>query len=396
MSTYNQTTFNAQIGISASPALAGATLKLNSVAEWLAFSFTPDLSKTVNKFRAYLSALTGTPTNVNDFTCGIYGDSLNTPNIAGGALAGGSDQPMSAIPTAAGYLEFDGFSAAVSAGSPIWFVLKNPNTTDASPTTIYPTYQWITSAVPLAVAGSNNTNFGTLQSTNSGVSWTNRSTAIGVQAVYSDGTASGFPISGVVNDTNQIYNDGTSSHETGILLVAPTNAKINIKAVSICLGVRTAPTGPYVINIYEGASASACTLKATSEAVLASNISAAQLINFNFASPVTLNPSTTYRITIADTSGTGAATKYLATRYFQFDPAAPMMLLPFDGSQEYTSTPAGATSIGNSPVTAFTDDSSGKIVPCVLLLDTNGEFASTGGSSDISNKLIKTGNIGTY
>ena len=50
------------------------TTALNTNATWVAYSFLPDLNKTLNSVRIYASALTGTPTNANDFTCGIYSD----------------------------------------------------------------------------------------------------------------------------------------------------------------------------------------------------------------------------------------------------------------------------------------------------------------------------------
>lgn len=358
------------------------TTALNTNATWVAYSFLPDLNKTLNSVRIYASALTGTPTNANDFTCGIYSDTgAGKPNAN---ISGGSDQSINATPGALGWFQFDGFTAALTAGTLYWIVFKNPNTTDASASTIFPTYQHWTGSLTFNIGGKSNLQTGVrTTSTNSGGAWGSIAAGItpSMSLIFSDTTYYGMPIQTNAADTTKIFNNGSASIEVGVKLTTPANGQMNIKAVSWYISTATTFVGPAIVKIYAGSSTSACTLLAQSQTVATGNITAVEPAMFYFTSPVTLSANTVYRVVLADTASTGTTSKFLELLNVTFDSAIAGLsaLTPFNGTMVKTTTPSGTSTPGNSPLTAFTDSSFGEVIPVALFLDTNGEFTSTGG-----------------
>jgi len=170
------------------------------------------------------------------------------------------------------------------------------------------------------------------------------------------------------------FNNGSASQEYGFAFTSPANAAINVKGVSFVCNQSSA-VGPMKYRLYTGASTSACVLAADTNTCTVSQVSGNQQILY-FANPVTIPPSTVCRLVIADASSTGSSTKYFTPGELAIDSACPAALLPFDGSMVKTTTPSGATAVGNSPVTAFTDSAIGTLMMAALLLDTNGEFAA--------------------
>jgi hypothetical protein len=370
----NQIKFPIVLGIPCIAVPATTTLALNTAASaaYLAFSFTLDTAKTVNSIRAYVSAMTGTLA-ANDVTAEIQTDSADNPS--GTNPSGGAAQSANGTP-GVGWIEFDGFTASLSAATQYWIVLKNPATTSGSPTTVYPTYQWISGVVSPGVApGVNSTLFTWYkkQSTNSGSSWTSLvNQAAGWTLIYSDGTWEGLPISAYAqNSTDKAYNTGSASFEVGSKFTSPANAFLNVRAVSISAGTSSG-VGPLVAKLYLGASGSTCTLAAKTGSM--TSLSGNASIGY-FTGDVVIPPATVCRLVLADTSSTGSTSKYFAPSEFTFDPAAPTTLLPFDGSMVKTVTVNGTSTVGNSPGSAFTDSSIGTLMQMALLLDTNGEFA---------------------
>lgn len=364
--------------------IGSSTLALNTAGTFLAFGFMAEQAKTVNSVRVNLSAIAGSLI-ASDLTCEIQSDSgSNAPSNA--TIAGGSAQPANASPVA-GFIQFDGFIATLTAGTQYWLVLKNANGT---PGTNTPTYRWFTSvysgfAVPTLIANSGTVGgLGTyaltkLQTTNSGTSWgTSASQVAGWTILYSDGTYDGFPISAnspTVTDA-KVFNTGAASNEAGIKFTW-MNSAANLKAVWVN-AANSAGVGPFKVRVYEGSSTSACTLKAESE-----TFAAAQLqtnlgtgIVAHFSSPVVLNPNQTYRVVLADASSTGSSAKYCTPTELTVDSSCPAALMPFDDTLVKTTTTNGASAIGNSPGTAFTDAAIGQLPTMACFLDTNGEFAA--------------------
>lgn len=382
MATSNQIPIPAILGLPFQAGIVGSSLALNgaSDATWLAYSFTPGQAKTINSVRAFMSAMNGTLA-ANDISCEIQTDSSGSPS--GSNPTGGGAQAANATPAASTWIEFDGFTASLIAGTQYWIVLKNPSTTAGSPTTVYPTWRYFSGLVPQYVSPGITTtpyNWSKRQTTNSGGSWTAVANQIaGWSVTYSDGTYDGLPASSNTSTDSacKCFNNGTSSQEFGTKFTSPANATLDVAGISFTLGA-SAGVGPFKFRLYTGSSTSACTLLAETETIAVAGVGGTVPNVAHFATTQQIPPSTVCRLVIADASSTGSSSKYFAPNTLTLDSSCPAALLPFDGTMVKTSTTNGASAVGNSPGTAFTDAGIGTLMFVALLLDTNGEFNPTG------------------
>ena len=110
------------------------TYILDTANEWLGYSFVaPPGGATVNKILVYAAAINGAPLTDAKLQCDIYSDASGVPNAS---LA--STTTVTAKPAGAAWVEFTGFTLALTGGVQYWAVLKN---IEADPTTKYPTYK---------------------------------------------------------------------------------------------------------------------------------------------------------------------------------------------------------------------------------------------------------------
>lgn len=375
------------------PALSAQAL--NAAATWLALGFIPEQAKTLDNVRAYESLLNGVVLSAN-FTCECQTDSgAGLPS--GSIVSGGGPQGATTTLASTTWIQWDGFTASLTAGAQYWLVFKN---TQAVPGTNYPTLRYHYGVWPRWLNGGADSSpvwgWMTRLSTNSGVGWaafTIQDTA-GYRIGYSDSTYDGLPFSAIAaSSTGLAYRtSGSASFEVGFKATTPANATLKVKGIHFVVTNGTG-VGPLKFRLYSGSSTSACTLTAETATIPTGNIGANVPITLYFTSPVQLTGGTVIRCTLADTSSTGTNTKYFVPIEMTLDTGSyPSALLAFDGTMTKCHTVNGASAVGNSPGSAFTDVAVGTFAQFGgLVLDTNGEFAASGGGG--AAELVSSGGL---
>lgn len=337
----------------------GTSFALNTAAgaAWLAFSFPAQASKTLNTVYVY-AGVNGT-LGSSDLVATLYSDSSGLP--------GSSIQASSTVvstPTGAAVVEFTGFTSALTAGTQYWIVLTNANGT---PTTNYPSYlEGASVGGPYWVFGSNAYGWSSLTSTNAGSTWSYQRTTSNMMLGYSDSTFEGRFFSGFTAE-------GLCSHGAtyvGVSFKLPANATYNVIGASFQVR-KTGTPGTMSYELWNGT-----TSLGTSVAVPVNDIvTSTGWITSYFSSDIALTGGVTYGLTILDNDGSDTVSNEYCTQSVTIPNVAAMLALkPMDGTlSEYSSTNSG-TSFTTTTTAAST---------FAILLDTNGEFASQGGSSII-------------
>src|SRR5215469_1786826 len=127
------------IGIGFLPAIpnnALTTFFLNAASpRGIALGIYPAFNGTLTSFSLYLASLTGGGGAAADYLLNIDADSTTTPGTPGTSLGSAT---QGGVPTAPGWVDWTGLSIAMIADTQYWAYVTNAN---ASPTTIFPTYQ---------------------------------------------------------------------------------------------------------------------------------------------------------------------------------------------------------------------------------------------------------------
>ncbi len=328
-------------------------------AAWLAYTWNPSESKTLNAVKVFCSAVAGTLAGT-DLVCDIYSDTAGTgPNAT---LA--SSSTVTATPTGAAWVEFTGFSLALTAGTQYWIVLRNAN---ATPTVNFPTYRygqgntWIGGGTfeSGAIWGS-----GSIRtSVNSGGAWSASSNgwAFGWRVQYSDGTYDGVPVSAVA--TIAAASGTTGTRAVGVQFVTPPNAVLNVRG-ALMMFAKTSTPGNAVLKLYNGT-----TLLGTTLTIPAGNISGNRMYGSFFSSAIVVQPGTTLNLVLCDLTTGDANTKaYVQNIYTVDNDANSFALMPFEGTLRLTTT----TDYTAAPPSFSTDQT--QVVPFALILDSTGEF----------------------
>jgi len=189
--------YHNQIIVGYAPALTypgTRTHRLDSAEEWSAFSFiAPPGGATLNKVLVYVSGVAGAPLTDAKLQCEVYTDTAGVPDTS---LA--TTTTVTAKPAAAAWVEFTGFTLALTGGALYWVVLKN---IEADPTTKYPIYRYITNGTPRLTSNQRGV-FSAKMTGDSGTTWnTDVSNMIaGWRLEFSDGF-SGYPLSDASSGT---------------------------------------------------------------------------------------------------------------------------------------------------------------------------------------------------
>lgn len=325
---------------------------------WLAYGFIPQLGGTVSKIRVYASAVTGT-LGSSDLVCNLYSDSAGSPSTS---LQ--SSTTVTSVPTGASWVEFTGFSTALTVGTTYWIVLRNANGT---PTSNSATYTYLTNSSILG--NSNNPALGqslVYTSTNSGSTWT-RAVSTGAFVVdYGSGNIEGFPVQSGTTGDPQIY----SSREGGIKFTTPSNTTLNVIGVCAVASKTGTPTGNLRYRIYTG-SGSSPTLLATTATRDAATISTTRNQKpLYFTSPVSISADTVVRVVASETTQSDTSGNRYNLEFITLSSSDTGILVPYTIQPEYTlSTDGGAT---------FTDTAN-RYVSIWLILDAQEPFSSSGG-----------------
>lgn len=340
------------------------TTALNAAANWLAYSFSPEANKTVNKIRVFASAVGGTLA-ASDLTCDIYTDVAGVP---GASLS--STATVTATPTGAAWVEFTGLTQAVTGGTQYWSVLKNLNGT---PGTNFPTYLHgasNTGSSSSFAQGSMLWGRNKVATVNSGVAWATsvRNNTFGWRIDFSDGTFLGEPCQGVgqaAGASAAVY----LTRETGVVFVSPGGASLNVRGIAMCMAKALSPAGNLRFQIYSGT-----TLLATTLSIPAANVPTSPFwMQAYFSANQVIAPGTTVRVTAGTTSGGDVSNSYQSSEYTLNNDANSKALFPF-GTLANPTNVAKKTYFDGSTWT----DTDTALLPFALILDSDGEFGAAG------------------
>jgi hypothetical protein len=336
--------------------VASTTLALSAANTWLAFGFVPDSNRTLSKVRAYFSALGGS-VGAGEISCSLYSDAAGQPN----ALVEARTTTTGAYAGSA-WNEWTGFTTALTGGVQYWLVFKNLN---ATPATNFPTVRFgASNGGPIPAQGSSITyGWHRRSSTDGGATWpTSNFNSFGWRLEYADGSFDGWPASdaGANASTQGIFSD----HMCGNIFTTRPNARLVVAGITFFLHRAGTPTGDLRYRIYQGS-----TLLATTNTVATANIVSGNTYVAYFTTPITLEPSTAYRVVISETTQSDTSANRFGSYCWTVDTDAnSLALMPFGGTCMETYWDGSV----------WTDTSS-RIMTFALLLDTNGAFATVAG-----------------
>lgn len=316
---------NNYIGLMGTAAPGTAVANINAAGTWHAASFVLPAAKTLSKVRAYIDTVTGS-LSAGEVSCGIYADSgagqpaasaLATVTTTTGALG-------------AGWVEWTGFSQALTANTSYWIVWKNLN---ASPASNYLKFRAASSGSANFFVTGTAVTFGWARksSNDSGATWAFGNIASGgtcLRLEFSDATFAGLPIENVVVGAigQRVY----GTREVGVKFTAP--GPFNISGLGTWLSRANAPAQPPRFKLYQvGVTAPLAT---TTGAVLP----AGTVSTFaHFSSFVTLVQGQAYRAVLCeDTNSDLSSTGYNVWDYTVENTAASLALVKYGGNWQRT------------------------------------------------------------
>jgi hypothetical protein len=331
------------------------TFALSAAGSWLALAFVPARSKTIAKAKVYCSAAGVTVANI---TCSatLYTDVAGIP---GTAISSPITIAAGNWPAAGNFVEFAGWTDAVTAGVRYWIVIKNLS---AAPTVDYPTIRIGGTNTVDGAAASANYGWAKRQTTDGGTTWT--STAYysnwGLLITYSDDSVAGWDITDEVSGANWVYGySGNIDRRVGASFTTPDDAILNIAGLAMLVSSQGNPSGDVKFALYSGA-----TLLGTTNTIPKANISTPVIMRAYFAETVTVQPGTSLRAVIQETVNNDVSSNRFQTYEFTIPAdsiAVPMgaRLVYWDGST-WTTTPTKFCAFG-------------------LILDTDDEFGTPAG-----------------
>lgn len=345
------------------PASTTTVLGLTAAATWLALGFVPDAGKTLNAVRVFLNTVTGSLA-ASDLTCDIFSDTSGAPNVS---LA--SSATVTPAAASATWIDFTGFSLALTAGVQYWIVLKNVNATPASNS---PSYKYgATGAGTGLLLGGTSTIYGWVKthSTNSGGAWgTTVYNTLGYRLAYSDGSFAGEPISAITGTVaaNAVF----TTREIGAVLVVPPGVTWNVRGAVFPVNRTGTPGGSLRYRLYNNT-----TLLATSYSIAVGNVvtTAVCWMAAYFAADQVIPAGTTLRIAIGTTTGGDGSNCYRTLESTVNNDANSKALFAFGNS----GNPTGAVKKTLFDGSTWTDTDT-LLTPFALILDSDGEYVRSG------------------
>jgi hypothetical protein len=283
---------------------------------------------------------------------------------------------VTTTPTGALWVEWTGFTYALTGGTQYYLLFRNMNGVPASN---YGTIQTSNAETwPPATTGSTTSPFGgwtRAKTTDGGATYGTiyNNVNLSLRLQYSDGTYEGMPIQAAGAQTatgTAVY----ANREAGAVFTIPANATYRIACVALGAGGSGGtPTGNARLRLYNGVTLLATSVENWPKARFGSSYYAQGC----FSSVQTVAGGSTVRVVLSETTQSDAAANYFATYANPVeDSAESKALMPFAGSLKFTYT----TDSTASPV-VFTDTDT-LIVPFALLLDTeSGPFAAQSGGT---------------
>ncbi len=358
------------------PAGGMNTAALSATGTWTDTGVVLRTTKTLNKVKLYLSAVSNSP---------IAADaSLELQADTGNGVASGTSletEVASGVPTAAAWNEWTGFTTSMTAGTRYHFVLKNLNGT---PATNHFTHQFLgtsgSGGIGSTTIASNNYSWGwsVRSSTDSGTTWS--STGGGAAAIrleFSDGSFAGFPVQNLGLDNSNI---SYGTREVGTYVVTPS-AQPTMRVIGVTFPIQRGSTpGDLRYRVYTGASPS---LLATTYTATAGNVNDGERWTaLMFVGGVqTIAANTIIRVVAGTVSGGDGSNYWRNYKYTIENNANSKALTPF-GTSKLT--------YFDGSTWAETDTA---FFPFGLILDPDQPFAASGGSSVENNNGNTDGNL---
>jgi len=338
--------------------------------QWAAFSWVPQENHTVAKVRIMINSVTGT-LGAADMQLDIYADA-GTGN-PGSIVSGCTSTTVTATPTTAAFVEWSGFTCAITAFSQYWFVVKNPNTS-GNGATFTMRYGASTSGAPLLL-GSSSSQFGSFMvntTLNGGSTWASLGSSVPfIRVEYLDSAVTSYagnPLNnfGPVDATHQTF----GTHEAATLF---TTGVIGYKVRGVVLpcGKQGSPSGNLQIKMYQGSSGTLTLLGTTNNLPGGYfGTGGATSCTFYFPTVLTLNAATTFRIALSDTATDSTTIYYKGYPTFFDNDANSKALLPFGGTVQQQYCNATCLTASNWA------DVAGQFLPFALILDYAGEYVT--------------------
>ena len=351
-------------GVLASEAMSSGatTLALSAANTWLAYSYVSPIAQTLNNVRAYISAIAAAPLAA-DADCELWSSTAaGIPNAVIETVTASDANP------AVGWIQYSGFTTALSAGTQYWLIFKNLN---ALPATNNWTYRFSSAAgLPRGLFGHLSTTLAAatgakIHTTDAGATWASVIAGGAVMRLgFSGGGFDGTPFENL-SQTTAVGQGIYSTRECGTYFTLPTNAKLNVRGAGIIAAAESGtPTGNFRIRLYRDTTLLATSQESWGPTVISAT---ARFIEGTFASVQALNGGDIIRVVGSETTQSDASTnRYNLLEHYVENDADSAALIPMGAKRTYFDG------------TSWTEDAT-RVIPVVLVLDTGGEFAAAGG-----------------
>lgn len=342
------------------PSITSGSQGLTTANTYYSMAFVATATKTLSKVRVFISTVTGT-LGTGDFRCDIYSDDASTGKPSSSLV---SSTTITAVPTSSSWLEFTGFSQALTVGVRYHAVFRNLN---ASPASNNFTINHAVSGPMELSSGSTSWGWSTYRSTDAASSWAQLySRIMGLRLVMSDGTFMGLPVENALEDNSATY-AVYQTRELGVRFTSPANAKLNVLGGGLMIRQVTTPTNRARLKLYVGG-----TLVATSHTVGGTS-AAINYFSALFPSTVTIDAGSDVRLVISEDTNSDTSTNRYTSGYVRWENTAGSLAdKPCEGTVQWTYFNGTSWAEVANFVPAF-----------VLILDSP-EFTSAGGSGGVA------------
>ena len=334
---------------------------------WLAQCFIPSHTTTFTDAWIYASAATAS-IGTNDLVADFYSTTAASPPLPNASIS--TTTTVAATPTGAAWVHFTGLSAALTAGTQYCLVLRNAN---ASPTTIYPTYQWAGAGSTNVYAGGSSSvapGWYKINSANGGSTWAGTFAFQVSGWLISGGTVyEGLPVSATqINSTTKVFGTESAGYTftTGGATFNSTGAVLWFRKVG-------SPPNSVTISLMSGSSGTLTTVASASYSALAISSSVLAPIPAHWPS-VTLAANTQYRVVLSTSGGDSSDYYQYGEESTLLNLAGARAILPFGGFYD-TVCASSCTTASNWTTTNTT------IGWGAILLNPGSEFSTQGGAT---------------
>lgn len=324
---------------------SAATLALNATTNYAAFSFIAQSSAALSACRFRCTAKSGTGGTINIKVWADLNGSPDTATVIDTLTVG--------TLTANTWVNCTGGTVGLTQGTKYWVGVYN---TDGTPASNNITVSY------MAASTAPSTGDATATSTNTGSTWTVRAGSGGMRFDFAGGFYYGMPVqtSSTSSGTTQVY----STRELGIQFTTPASVSWNVAGI---IGGLSTVTGTPTGNPYFRLRDSSHTLIADTDQIAngearnQTNVFFKRMFTSGYGNQI-LRPSTTYTITLAESTQSDTSSNAFPMRQYVWDSDSnSIALIPWSMQQDFYD---GST----------WTQTSGTILPMGLIVVSGGEF----------------------